>query len=355
MNLKIKLTTLIGIACLLSAGLQGQSVSLATDPLGIMKISVPDASDTLISVGFHRRVDYEATVQSVNANMITVNGNPSWEIDQFKFQEGVQNERYFLLFGNVDRAGDSEEGKFFEILSNTGSTIEIDLGDETLENLVGDADNGDLVRIIPFWNIASLFSGLASSGIEIRVFSDTEAGPNEPKATVVSYNASSEKWEESNDPGAPIVRDYLNIYPGESVFIRNETGEDKSLIVMGAVPMEAFQTLVYTTENNRPQDIHIGIRSPLPIPLGDSGLGSDGDQLLIFDNELTLKDKAASRIFEYLEDASPKGWYDGVDWMDSTYDLQPGVGYILRRAATPIASSTYWVGKPTYLDILLGQ
>lgn len=325
-----------------------QTFSSATNPVGIMKILVPNNSDTTFCVGFHRSVLFETTVHSVLGDTITINGNPAWE------ENSLRAEQHFLLFGRVDRESASEEGKFFPIIANRGSTLTLDLSrkgsaePDPLSNLNVGERSGDNVLIVPCWTIGSLFAGIAKGGIEIWVFKDPEPGANNATPFKVYYSEVNGQWEA---PGVLGAQDDLPIYPGESVFIRNESGQDQRLFIFGSVPMESFQTIVYTASGNQKQDIHIGLRSPVPIRLADSGLGEDGDELFVFDNDIVLKDKAASRIFEYIGDASTPGWYEGSFYVGESEQLLPGVGYILRKAPRGATSVAFdWKVQPGYLN-----
>jgi|GEM_PF-2917025 len=338
-----------------------QSLSVATNPVGITRIEVPTNSDTFFAIGFHRSVLFRTTVASVQGNVVTLNGSPGWSNDELKYAPGIQPNDYVLLFGHVDRPL-SEEGKYFLIESNTSSTVTLDLtmrgtGEiDPLANLQTGAAEGDPVLIIPCWTIDSLFAGIRDEGIKVTIFDDSQAGANQAVPYTFCYDSSEHIWKSENGMDG----DFGNspIFPGQSVCIRNETGEDKTMIAYGSVPMESFRTVVYTAANDQPQDIYIGIRSPMPILLEDAvGLGENGDELLIFDNTQAIVDKSASRILEYIDNGrvSVPGWYDGVRYVGDSEELLPGVGYVLRKAPSSNPTSSYWQATPSYLSSLLSN
>lgn len=113
--------------------------------------------------------------------------------------------------------------------------------------------------------------------------------------------------------------------------------------------MSKHRAIIRTFAANAPQDHWVGYSSPVPTPIGESGLGfSPGDNLLVFDNAALGKNKSASQILVYTGTA----WLDtnGFANVSTTFNLQPGVGYILRKAQTASAQNFVWQDLQSYLQ-----
>jgi hypothetical protein len=89
--------------------------------------------------------------------------------------------------------------------------------------------------------------------------------------------------------------------------------------------------------------------SPIPEIIGDVALGfSDFDELHVFDNAASGINKSASKVLVF----ASGHWYDSADFSDvtTTFQLQPGFGYLFRKAATANPQNFVWSKLQSYLQ-----
>lgn len=327
-----------------------------TAPMGGMLINCKANSDTAVGLTFTRPVEFQGRVDSVNGNEVTLAGTPGWTADQFVYDDGTQDNHYYVLF-----ASGSKEGAFYTITANTSNTLTLDLNpyalaspDDLTDVATGGASTGDIVRIIPYWTPGSLIGSDAPDDLYILIY-DTVIGGINLSSTATYRHFNGFGWY----VGANDVSDNI-IYPGEAFIIRNQNNAGYDLVVAGAVPMAQHRTIIRTVENGVKQDNRIVFISPIPEMIGNLNLGSldpetPGEQLqlLVFDNDATSgQNKSAIKTLNYFEGF---GWYDGPTRVDDPNDepnqffLEPGQAYILRRPATN-SEDVVWTALPSYLE-----
>lgn len=344
---KFLTTITLSAVALTSALLQAAT----TDPIGGMVIPIKGASDTRISLPFSRAVYFEGRVDSISSNVITAVGTPGWADNQF-LQGDADNpadddsNSYYLVF-----LTGAKEGTALEISGNASSSVTVNLGDDDLVGVLTDAvdgaENGDIFQIIPYWTLDTLFTGstLADQTVVFR-YTNTGNAVNRSAAEVLTYFTGF-GWF---DTGGGVADDQpLNV--AEGIIIRTPPGSsDFDIVVSGAVPM--FQSrFVFATDNSgNPNDILFSVYSPVPVAVGTTGLGDVADQtvLFVYDNESTATNKSASEVLTYFDGF---GWFDSLGALvDSTFMLEPGQNYILRKPGTLSADEVVWTYLPSYLQ-----
>jgi hypothetical protein len=118
--------------------------------------------------------------------------------------------------------------------------------------------------------------------------------------------------------------------------------------MVGSVPMVAHRFILRKlSAPGTAQDIRIGYSSPVPEKIGSLGLGfTSGDRLLVFDNSAAGMNKSASINLLY----SNGVWLNaGVD-VTNSFELQPGFGYVFRRASAAPTGSVVWTDIQSYLQ-----
>lgn len=323
---------------LLSLGTTAHGAS--SEPAGAMTKVIRNQTDCSFNLLFHRPHVFEGTLKTVRENTFIFNGTPNWSEQVFSFS----SPRYFVLISSGDA-----EGKILPITSNSVDQVSVVIPDGfSLTDLAtDDADGehrGDWVRIIPYWTVATLFESVSLEGVEVLFFPKDMPGVNIAAKQVCEYDASYTAWFD----GVTNIND-ITIPPGESIVIRNRSGQDLTLTSAGAVPMTQFSQPIYTLASDTPQDLRIGLMSPMKVSLGESGLGEDGDQLLVFDESAEGMNKMPILTLTYNAQNDPAGWYQSSTWVNDTFYLEPGKGYILRKSATQVPTSDDWRGLPPYL------
>src|SRR5436853_2184782 len=136
----------VAVACIVGPSLSAQT-TVTTDPVGLTTTSCLGNSDTYLGIPFTRPSEFSGTVQSANANTLTVNGVPGWANNQFVYAAGRQSKHYYLLIGNGG-ATNPKEGHTFTVTWNGSRTLTVDT---SLDNLTGVRANTK-EKLFKYWN-----------------------------------------------------------------------------------------------------------------------------------------------------------------------------------------------------------
>jgi uncharacterized protein (TIGR02597 family) len=321
-----------------------------TDPVGFLSDSIPANSDVALAVPFTRAPVFQARISSISDvtatdKLITLTGTPNFRTTspkQFEHVAGTQPNTYYAQIKTGTKAG-----LLAPIVNNTtnGVTVRLSPGDNlsgVLTEATAGAGAGDKIIIQPYWTPATLFPSSWPNGTQVLLYDGGTAGVNIAASAVLFYTGT--QWLDLStfqDAGEVIL------HPTESFLIRNNSAQAIKRIVSGSVPLVAHRAIISTLAANFPQDNRIGYLSPAPELLSDSGLGfSSGDQLLVFSGTSIGVNKSASQILFY----SGTKWFDQATFGDvtATFSLQPGVGYVYRKAATPTPQDFVWQRLQSY-------
>src|SRR5438874_10559650 len=108
----------VAVACIGGPSLSAQT-TVTTDPVGLTTTSCLGNSDTYLGIPFTRPPEFTGTVQSANANTLTINGTPGWTANQFVYA-GTQQKHYYVVVGNGG-VSNPKEGHIYSVLSNGAS------------------------------------------------------------------------------------------------------------------------------------------------------------------------------------------------------------------------------------------
>src|SRR5437867_360398 len=126
------------------------AVDVFTEPVGFFKVDLLTNSDTYTSVPFTQIPQFRGVVNSVAGNVITVNGSPGWTANQWATPTANGYYPYFAIL-----TSGAKEGQYYTITANTANTLSVVLSPEDLSGVGA----SDLVRIIPFWTLGTVFPG----------------------------------------------------------------------------------------------------------------------------------------------------------------------------------------------------
>lgn len=324
------------VALVVSTSVMSQT-SGSTQPVGVMKISIPAHTDFAFGIPLRRASVYQGVIQSISGNSITLAGSPAWSTDQFAYASGTQPNTYYALIGSG-----AKEGLFAKITANdSGSiTVSANSGDDLTSIYTNVVDGtGDVIDIIPYWTPSTLFPGMPA-GTQLLIYSSTTVGIN--LAANAIYVFSGTTWFQ----GATVVDD-VPFEPLRGVTIRANNGAVANYRFKGHVPMEKHRMVLQTLAASTKQDIRFYYNSPVAESIGTTSLGiSPGDQLLVFDNAATGTNKAASQILVW----SGSAWFQSAVDVTNTFSLQPGTSYILRKNQTSSPQSWVWSVLQRYLS-----
>ena len=323
--------TIIAAVVALAGSLSSQA-QVTTDPVGFVSVSVLANSDAAIGVPLARASEFQGVIQSISTNVITVAGTPGWTTSQFLYVQNSQPKTYYARIDSGVR-----EGLIGMITANDASsiTITVPTGDD-LTGVLTNAVNttGDSISIAPYWTLATLISGMPN-GTNVFTYPTGTAGVNLATAATYTYNTSIGSWFHGGT-----VADDVILPPMQGITVRNNTASPISISITGSVPMATHRLVVRTLAASSPQDQRIFFNSPVPEYVGNTGLGvTGGDKLLIIDNTVAGKNKSNSVTLTW--NATFGHWFNGGTDVNSTYQLQPGASFILRKAS--VASPTNYV------------
>lgn len=309
-----------------------------TNPVGYVKIgdttdgqpAIKANTDVVVSIPLHRPAEFYGNVASATATTITLSGSPAWTSNQW----ASAGAPYLVTV-----TSGTENGFTGLITANTASALTVTpvtLG--SLTNLT----SADTIKIHPAWTLISLFpSGTFSPGVRVLAFSGTYSGIN--IAPDLNYVWSGTNWLK----GVTVSNSDI-LYTGEAFIIRSSGTAVQTLTVTGEVPDVKSRTVITKLVAGVAQDTRIGYLSPVDEVIGDSGLSSAltaGDQLYAFNNSTQGINKAPTVNLVW----SGTNWYQGVTIVTSSYPIQAGQGYMIRRKATAPQGATDWVDRQTYL------
>src|SRR5438105_5534325 len=347
----------VAVACIGGPSLSAQT-TVTTDPVGLTTTSCLGNSDTYLGIPFTRPPEFTGTVQSANANTLTINGAPGWANNQFVYAAGTQSKHYYVLIGNGG-ATNSKEGHNYAVMSNGSSTLTVDT---SLDNLIGVMAN-TRVTLIPYWTPATIFpsrdAGVSFTATtspptyrtELLIPNTSSAGINlSPAATYFFINnGANVGWRLEGDNSTDHGDDPL--LPDSYLIVRNSNGAPTlPLTATGSVLMSKLAVPILASSSQQ-QDNPVTMIRPVDTTLDSNGLAPidnsfvRGDQLLLFDNTQAQIGKQPSKTYMFSD-----GWRLSTDNVDHSKDVIPaGSAMLVRKAAKLGGATVYWVNTPTYV------
>lgn len=315
----------------------------STDPVGAMKMTLSGQFDTRISIPMMRMPVFEGLIDSVSEDNLIIAGEPGWESNQFVFENAdnpdpLNTYFVFILTGEL-------EGFQGKILSNTSDTLTIDTGLDSLATVA----EGDIIQIVPYWTLESLFDGVdLPDGTNVFTYSRMSGKLNTATDIIYTYFKDNDAWWDGISPN--FVDDTALLNSGLAYIVRLPEGSSNvEFVVSGSVPMASDRKLFYVLGKENeifdPTDIKatdqpFSIKVPVPIAIGDAALNlSDQTQVFVYldgdyepaqGESLPKINNPPRTILTYFE--TQNEWWDGVspDFVSNTYFLQPGKSYVLR-------------------------
>ena len=335
--------SLLTAAAILAASLSSQAQSVVTDPVGFVSVTVPAASDAALGAPLGRANEYQGVIQSVSGTtgsvQVTVAGTPGWLASQFLYVSGSQPKNYYARIDTGLR-----EGLIGQITANdtTSVTITVPTGDDLVGVKTNAVDGtGDSISIAPYWTLGTLVpaSGVAA-GTQILTYPTATAGINLSAQTI--YFSTGTAWSTAGTASDDVI-----IPPMVGFTLRNNSASPVTISITGSVPMATNRSVVRTLLASKQQDQRIFFNSPVPEYIGNSGLGSTaGDQLLVFDNSASGKNKSASVILVW----TGANWSNAGTNVSNLFQLQPGTSYVLRKAPAATPGTTVTAHLQSYLQ-----
>lgn len=325
----------------------------ATDPVGVVSVTVPAQSDAILAVPLNRTAEVKGLIQSISGNTITVAGTLNWSLNQFVQSLPGQTKTYAVLI-----ASGAKEGMVCKVTSNGTNTLTVvvDGGD----NLTGigtvtvpvDPDGAgpltsqaDQIDVVPYWTPASVMTSPVD-GTEIYTYfnttGDPKSGTNVSPSDLIAYDATVSKWVNQT------TEDDVSNMPlkfGSAFLLRNNSAI-QTIALVGAVPMTSHRFLLRTLGSSVDQDIRLGYSSPVPETVAGLGIPAlEGDQIFLYNNAAAGKNKAPSKILVYSGE-----WLNSqTELPEGTQQIQPGTGFVYRKFRTGTPQVAVWQDVQSYL------
>ena len=314
-----------------------------SDIAGYMRLPFFSNSDNFVSVPFLRPGATVAQISSVASNIISITGFPDWAANQFIYSAGTQTNHYYVRL-----TSGAAEGRVWTVVANNANSLTVDLSAGDLSTIAP----GDILSIEPNWSFASAFNG--GSGVNASPTSGTRntellmpdlasAGINLSAAKIYFYNAGVWKivGQGITDHGDDVIP------PNSHFIVRHNVATNTTWTAFGMVDAAKI-SIPLRAQLSVGQDNFIGLARPNFLTLNESGLISSGafmaspipgnrtDELLTFDNAVIEKNKSASAVYYYWNNAWRSVGAGSTD-VGNTPVFVPGNGVIIRKATNNTA------------------
>jgi uncharacterized protein (TIGR02597 family) len=334
--------------------------TVATDPVGAVRLTIKGNSDTIVAVPLTVMPNYSGAVASTAAGSgsafnLNVSGTSGWTTNQFA-------NLYY-----VRMTSGAKNGMYYTITANTAGQVTVDAAGDDLSGIAAN----DTFKILKYWTLGTLFPPAsagtatnpltASTGLaafqrksQILVPNNVSAGINlSPAATY--FFTTADGWVAA-DTGNPSATDTI-LWPDTYFIVRQPASitSDVSWTTVGSVVMSKLSTPL-STQPAAAQDNYLGLPRPVDIRVADAGLESGftdslglaafqrRDVLFIFDNTTAGFNKAPTKtLFRY-----NGTWYQATAGNPVANDelLLAGSGFVVRKYQSP--SSTMWANNAPY-------
>jgi len=360
---------LSSVACvLLALATQVMAQTTVTTPtVGFVTGTCKAGSDTVLSVPFSQPPVFVGTVSgslnivstsaTVTATVTSGSTGPAWTTNQFA-------SLYYVKFSSG-----ALSGKLYTITANDAGTITFYTENDNVTGAVA----GDAFSVVKYWTLGDLFqpgvqTAIVPSANRLQIKSKVGIPNTTGTGTGVGINlainqwfilvgtGTSGKWQ-STPNGVDATNQLL--YPDTYFVVRHTPGQvtaDTTYTFTGQVSYDRAVTPLLTGSAAK-QDNFVAVQRPVALTLSQlfNVTGSTGfvqsknrlqtaDQLLLFDNTTSGINKAPS---------SPLIMVSGT-WMNlsgsnaNNVTLQPGMGFIVRKAPVVGGTTAFWANDPTY-------
>jgi uncharacterized protein (TIGR02597 family) len=327
------------------------SLEGVTDIAGFMKFSLLGNSDNFQSMPVVRPSAATLLVQSVGGNVVNVTPSPNWSNNQFVYASGTQSNVYYARF-----ISGAAEGRLYPITANGSASVTLNLGTDDLAAV----SPNDSISVEPYWTLGTVFPN--GTGINI---SPTAGNRNTevlaPDLTTLGINLSATKvyffnagiWKQVGQGAANHNDDVIQ--PNSYLIVRHNVATNTTVTAAGVV-IASKVSIPVRAQTTVGQDNSVGLLRAAAVSLNASGLISSGaflssplpgsrtDELLAFDNSVASRNKSASAVYYYWNNAWREVGLGNADV--GTNLLVPGTGFIIRKSTN--STTTVWTNAPNW-------
>ena len=328
------------------------NAQLSSESAGYNQLTLLGNSDTFVSLPYTRAGVFVQIVSSISSNVVTVSGTPNWAPNQFVYSTQTQTNTGFARFSSG-----AANGKLYTITANGLNTLTLNLGSDSLSNVVA----GDVLTIESYWTPATIFpngAGIFASPTpgnrytEVLLPDSSTAGINLSATKVLYFNAGV--WKQVGQGITSHNDDVLS--PNSFFIVRHNVPTNSTLTVLGSV-VSAKMAVQLQASPSTQQDNNVALARPVAISLDDSGLITSGaflasplpgnrtDELQIFDNSVAQKNKSSSAVYYYWSSAWRRVGAGSTD-VGADQVFTPGAGIVIRKATN--SAGAMWINSPTW-------
>jgi uncharacterized protein (TIGR02597 family) len=367
----MKLRTYAFLAAAAACGLASAAETAYTTPVGYVSQACKASSDTI--VGLPLRQPTVAAAALTSNPVIGPSVTPAVAAGKALLSVTGATFGSYGLTHYVKFSSGGSNGKFYSIVSNDATTITIDLNGDTLSAL-----SGDTFSVIKFWTLGELFVPSASTsdanttGNAIVATTNPSLHKTEiliPNASAVGLNPSSvavyylynSAWRKTGQPTTTSF-DADQLWPDTYFTIRQATmtapATQTTYTISGEVEPGSMVVNLRTQAAVK-QDNVAALPRPVDVTLNQLALGNTAafvtttnpslhkDELLVFDNSVASKNKAASAIYYYYNSAWRKtGQPTTSDF--GTDVIKAGNGFVVRKATVAGGPTSFWNNTAPY-------
>ncbi len=363
----------VAIFCAIAPVSPAQTTA-TTDPVGFVTVALAANSDSYVFIPFKRTPVYAgAASAAISANAIPVSGTPFTD-SQFVYVAVTQPNHYYVFLNSGPKAG-----SYYSVTGNATNSVSIDANGDDLSAVIVAGTN---FQIIPYDTLGTIFpvgkgvdasagNGVGARQTEVLIPDNATAGTDLALPVSYYYNsnvtAPGAGWRKAGVSGVLANDDIL--YPDQFFVVRNKAASaGNTLTFTGTVQMATLSTPVGTNAVSVNQDNAVALPIAANLNLAESkiwesgaflgsashGVGSRGDQILVYDNSITGRDKGADFSYYYYTGttAPGPGWRKaGVSGTvaDTDVIVKPGFGLVIRKKSTGPVLTSIWSVKPPYV------
>ena len=393
-------TAILSLLAALAASPVIAQTTVNSDPVGFASLTLAGNSDSYVYLPFKRTPEFVGSAVSLAANntydlgesftdtnssgardagepftdsnnVVNVKG-ANFAANQFAYAQGAQPKFYMFV-----KTG-TRTGVFYTIVSNGTSSVVVDLNGDSL---AGAIDSTTGLQVIPYDTLGTIFPNgqgvnpssthsIGNRQTEVLFPDISTAGKD--LAFPVSYyyfsgtSGAGMGWRKAGASGV-LAND--TVLSPEAIFVvRHNVAVDTTLTFVGTVQMATLTTPLVTLSPGIDQDNSVALPFATPMTLSqlklfESGafVGSDShsigqrkDQLLVWDNSVTGKNKAADVSYYYFTGNTGvgPGWRKaGASGVLANDDVvvSSTKGFVIRKKGTANPVIVNWTVKPHYV------
>ncbi len=351
----------------------------STPPVGGMRLALPGAKSSLLSIPVLKAVSAVGRALKVSEHAVTLS-HVSWTVGQYR---PTATASYYMEFTTGALAG-----VMAKIVDNTATSLELEPSNYSLlahplGRVVTDSYDatfqqtlfGDLAVIRPFWTIGEVL-GTTAAELQLTAFPSSDAalslhagdriylpksgeGSWDQLAAAPLFYVQGLGWRQTGH--ATTDRQGEVLRPGQPWLAVRQSLPSSVLVIVGNIQLTRAATYI-PAGTAKGRDILIASRLSEPVKLSNSGLSSDDPAKRV----LTPSPSLGERVDEYysfgsqlstpfLEPSHRYLWVTGQGWQEpgnaqsdiaQTVDLQPGTGGLLRLR--PSSPGGFWLQVPQY-------